>query len=298
MAFDRSYIAVIGICIIVLIVDFFMFYGTIWFIPLIVVAITIGWSKYWIDFFVNIQRQKNIEARFPDFIRYLAGAIRSGMPVSKAIVYVAKTDFGDLTPYVRKLANQMEWSIPVHKALNTFANETRNTVIKRSIATIIEAEQAGGNLEDVLESVTQSVIEIKKMKQRRKASIHSQVIQSYVIFVVFLVVMIVVQNMVVPYVVSMGQMEVRGAEEGIISPLGGIVETIKFDFSSFAAFSRTTGAWFVSLRGVFLMIALIQGFFTGVVIGKLAEGEMKPGLKHSLILMTLAFFVVTLSQGV
>lgn len=298
MAFDRTYILTIGIGAIILIVDFFTFYGTAWFIPVVVVAVTVAWSKYWIDFFINLQRQRNIEARFPDFIRYLAGAIKSGMPVSKAIIYVSKTDFGDLTPYVKKLANQIEWSISVHKSLKTFANDTKNSVIKRSIATVIEAEQAGGNMEDVLESVTQSVIEIKKMKQKRKANIHGQVIQSYVIFVVFLIVMIVVQNMVVPYVVGMGQMEVRGAGEGIINPLGGIVETVKIDISSLGGFIKSVNLWFVSLRGVFLMIALIQGFFTGIVIGKLAEGEMKPGLKHSLILMTLAFFVITLSQGV
>lgn len=294
----KSYIIAIAIGIIVLAVDIFAFYKTPWFIPLIIVAVTIAWSQYWVNFFVNLQRQRNIEARFPDFVRYLAGAIRSGMPVSRAIVYVAKTDFGDLTPHVKKLANQIEWSIPVHKALTTFANQTGNAVIKRAIATVIEAEQAGGNIEDVLETVTNSVIEIKKMKQRRRASIHSQVIQSYVIFVVFLIVMIVVQNLVVPYVTSMGEGERGLGEESVISPIGGIVEKIDFDFGSIGGFFNSVELWFTSLRGVFLMIALIQGFFTGVVIGKLSEGQMKPGLKHSLILMTLAFFVITLAQGV
>ncbi|PIN86989.1 hypothetical protein COV19_02235 [Candidatus Woesearchaeota archaeon CG10_big_fil_rev_8_21_14_0_10_44_13] len=298
MAFNKNYILTFGMGIVILILDIAMFYHTLWFIPLIVVALTIGWSQYWIDFFMNIQRQKNIEARFPDFVRYLAGAIKSGMPVSRAIIYVSKTDFGDLTPYVKKLANQVEWSIPVHKALNTFANETKNAVIRRAIATVVEAERAGGNLEDVLESVTNSVIEIKKMKQRRRASIQGQIIQNYVIFIVFLVVMIVVQNMVVPYVTAIGETESRGSDTGIIAPLGGVVEKVNFDFSSIDGFLNSMRAWFTSLRGVFLMIALIQGFFTGIVIGKLAEGQMAPGLKHSLILMTIAFFVITLSQGV
>lgn len=298
MEFKSKYLLSIGLGLIIFIVDFFVFLGTPWFIPMIVVAITVGWSQYWIDFFINVQRQRNIEARFPDFVRYLVGAIKSGMPVSQAIIYVSKTDFGDLTPYVRKLANQLEWSIPVHRAMTTFANETRNHVIKRAIATVIEAEQAGGNMEDVLESVTQSVIEIKKMKQKRSASIHGQVIQSYVIFIVFLIVMIVVQNLVVPYVVSMGQGGIGEGSEGIIQPLSGIVETVEIKFTSINDFMASMQDWFVSLRGVFLMLSLIQGFFTGVVIGKLAEGQIKPGLKHSLILMTLAFFVITLSQGV
>ncbi|MFC1755073.1 type II secretion system F family protein [Thermoproteota archaeon] len=298
MKIEKRHITAMILGVVLLFVDFLFFFRSPWFIPLIVIAITIGWSQYWIDFFVEMQRQKNLEERFPDFVRYLVGAIKSGMPMSKAILHVSKTDFSDLSPYVKKLANQVEWSIPLHKALMIFAYDTKNAVIKRAIATVIEAEQAGGNIEDVLETVTNSVINIKKIKDRRKASIHSQVIQSYVIFGVFLVIMIIVQNLVVPYVSSLGTPATGDATEGIINPIGGIVEKIDFDYSSFDGFISSMTEWFVSLRGIFLMISLIQGLFTGLVIGKLAEGQIYPGIKHSLILMTAAFFVISLSQAI
>ena len=298
MKTERRHIAGIALGLVLFFIDALFFFKSAWFIPLIVISVTVGWSQYWIDFFVELQRQKNLESRFPDFVRYLVGAIRSGMPISKAIAHVSKTDFGDLTPYVKKLANQVECSIPIHKALLIFAYDTKNAVIKRAIATVIEAEQAGGNIEDVLETVTLSVIDIKKIKDRRKASIHSQVIQSYVIFIVFLVIMIVVQNLVVPYVSSLGAPVAGSATEGIINPIGVSIEKVQLDYSSFPGFISSLIDWFVSLRGIFLMISLIQGFFTGLVIGKLAEGQVFPGLKHSLILMTIAFFVISLAQAV
>jgi flagellar protein FlaJ len=297
MKTEKRHIAAMLLGVSLLIIDLFFFFKSFWFIPLIIISVTIGWSQYWIDFFIELQRQKNLEARFPDFVRYLVGAIKSGMPISKSISHVSKTNFGDLTPYVKKLANQVEWAIPIHKSLMIFAHDTKNPVIKRAIATVIEAEQAGGNIEDVLETVTDSVINIKKIKDRRKAGIHGQVIQSYVIFIVFLVVMIIVQNLVVPYVSNLSSPTTTAATEGIINPLGGIITAIEIDYSSVSGFISTMGQWFLSLRGVFLMISLIQGFFTGIVIGKLAEGEIYPGLKHSLILMTLAFFVVSISQA-
>jgi len=70
-------------------------------------------------------------------------------------------------------------------------------------------------MEDVLTSITQSLVEIKKIKEQRRASIHSQVIQSYVIFFIFIGVMIVVQNMLVPYLL--------GGEDGgnLFSGVGG-----------------------------------------------------------------------------
>ena len=304
MKFEKRHATAILVGLLVLVLDLIFFIGTVWLVPMIVVAVTIGWSQYWIDFFINIQKQRNIEARFPDFVRYLVGGIRSGMPVSQAIIHVANTDFGSLSPHIKKLANQIEWSIPVHKALKIFAKDTNNPVIKRSIATVIEAEQAGGNIEDVLDTVTRSVIDIKKIKQKRKASIHSQIVQSYVIFIVFLAIMVVVQNMIIPYV--SGLTKQTGIEAtGIDAPVSliretpaSISETVQIDFSSVSSFFSSVNEWFISLRGVIMMIALIQGLFTGIVIGKLAEGQISPGLKHSLILMTLAFLVISISHGI
>ncbi|MBD3310079.1 hypothetical protein GF351_02575 [Candidatus Woesearchaeota archaeon] len=273
---------------------------TKWFIPLIVVAVTVAWFQYWMSYFLETRRQKEIESKFPEFVRNLAGAIKSGMPVGKAMLHVSSTDYGALTPYVTKMAHQTEWAIPIHKILINFANETRNKIIKRAVSTVIEAEQSGGSIEDVLESITNSLIEIKKIKEERRASIHGQLIQSYIIFFVFLAVMIVIQNMLVPYIVGMQE----SASQGLFgtAPVGatgleGMVKDIDVDFSSIPMFIETMGQWLTSLNGIFLMLATIQGFFAGVVIGKLSEGELRAGIKHSLILMTVAFFVITLAQG-
>jgi len=37
----------------------------------------------------------------------------------------------------------------------------------------------------------------------------------------------------------------------------------------------------------------VQGFFAGLVIGKLSEGSTKAGLKHSFIMMALAYLMTT-----
>ena len=45
------------------------------------------------------------------------------------------------------------------------------------------------------------------------------------------------------------------------------------------------------LSNAFLYLLLIQGFFSGLVIGKLSEGTIKPGIRHSFVLMLLAFLI-------
>jgi flagellar protein FlaJ len=301
MEIKKIHIWMIAVALAVLIIDFYLLLGTPVFIPMIAVAIVLGAIPFGFDFFAKQQRNKELEEKFPEFVRNLVGAIKSGMPAPKAILAVSTTDYGSLTPHVKKLANQIEWAIPLHKALLTFANETKNAVIKRAIFTVIQAEVSGGNIEDVLQSVTESVIEIKKIKERRKALINSQVIQNYIIFAVFLIVMVVIQNMLVPYVANIEQKTMPGLESGGIelmqTGMTGMTKIVTIDTTSIEVFLRTLGEWLVSLHGIFLMIAIIQGFFAGLVIGKLSEGDLSSGIKHSIILMLVSFLLITFAQG-
>src|SRR3989338_82377 len=199
MVLKTRHIIGLALGILILFLDFYYFIGKPVFMSIIVIGVTVIWLNFWIDFIVRKRDEREYEARFVEFVRNLVGAVKSGMPISKAIIHISDTDYGSLSPFVKKLAAKMEWSIPVHKAMMSFANETNNKVIKRAVATVIEAEQSGGNIEDVLEEITSSLIEIKKIKEKRTASIHSQVVQSYIIFFVFLGIMIIIQNILIPY---------------------------------------------------------------------------------------------------
>jgi flagellar protein FlaJ len=46
----------------------------------------------------------------------------------------------------------------------------------------------------------------------------------------------------------------------------------------------------------FMYLLLIQGFFSGLAVGLLAEGNIKAGIKHSFVLMFIAFLTFALSN--
>jgi len=268
------------------------FKNTFMFLPFITVSLVIASSQMWMDYFISIRRERDLEEKFPEYVRNLVEAIKSGLSVSASIVHVSQIKYGALTPHVRKLANQVTWSIPLHRALANFANATGNKMIKRAIATVIEAKESGGSLEEVLETITTSVVEIKKIKEKRRTEIFAQVMQNYFIFFVFLSVMVVIQNILLPYVSGLG---VTPGSEAMASSM--LERSATVDFSSPAAFILSLGRWFISLNGVFVMVAVVQGLFAGIVIGKLSEGNIKYGFKHSFILVVLGFIIMTLSQG-
>jgi flagellar protein FlaJ len=293
---------IIGIGLVILIIDTLFFRSTAWFFPIVVLAISVAWVQFWILLIVKDKKRKELEDKFVEFVRNVVNSVKAGMPVPLAIRHVAYKDYGSLNPYAQKLANQLEWSIPLHKALWNFALSTKNSIIRRSVATVIEAEKSGGNIGDVLDSVARSVLEIRKLRDERRAVIYGQVVQSYIIFFVFLGVMIIIKDSLVPYLAMMQTGSLQELSKSGISlirgDVGELVKIVAIDYSSVGGFFSSLGRWFASMQGVFLMLAIIQGFFAGLSIGKLAEDRVSAGLKHSLILMTIAAFVMSISVGV
>jgi len=279
LKFKIKYLIGIIIALILFSIDYLIFFGKRWFWPGIVVCISIAWLQFWMDYINEIKRQKEIELKFLEFIRNLVESVKSGISIPKSILHVSNEDYGALNPYIKKLANQIEWGIPIHKAFNIFANDTENDVIKRSIAIIIEAEESGGNIGDVLDSVANSVVNVKKMKEERRSSAFSQIIQGYIVFFVFITIMLLLQLWLFP---KFG--EISSSLQG---GLGG--------FSSI-----TSGEDKMSqeqLDRIFFSLVLIQGFFTGLMVGKFSEGSIKQGLLHSLILMTVGALIITTAKG-
>ena len=280
LKFKKIYIVWIVLAVLIIIFDIYAYYKIeilkrfVW--AILVLAINIAWAHFWIDFFREGKRQKEIELKFLEFIRNLVENVKSGTSIPKGILQVADKDYGALSQYIKKLAYQIEWGIPMHNALLIFSEDTDNPVIKRSIAIMIEADQSGGNIADILQSVSSSVINIKKMKEERKSSVSSQIVQGYIVFVIFIIVMLVLQIMLFP-------------------KLGGITSELSSSANVLGIKSGSQDK--VNLDAIFFALILIQGFFDGLVIGKFSEGSIKHGIIHSLILMTMSALIITTVKG-
>ncbi|MBS3117772.1 type II secretion system F family protein [Candidatus Woesearchaeota archaeon] len=279
--FKKEYFVGISLALVLLVLDVLFLRSTRWFIAIIIVSINIGWLQFWIDFFREQNRQKEIDTKFLEFVRNLVSTAKSGLSIPRAIIQASGEDYGALTPYVRKLSHQVEWGVPVEKALLTFAKDTRNAVISRSVSIVIEASKAGGDIENVLDSVTDSVMYVKKIKQERKSGTYSQIVQGYIVFFIFIAIMLVLQLWLFPQFSNLKGLGQGGSE------LAG---------------SLGTGAIFgegkrADIDSIFFSLILVQGFFSGVMIGAFSEGSVKRGLLHSLVLMTLATLIITTAKG-
>lgn len=275
-------VAWIGIiaAVMLIAVDTIFFLGQKLFLFLIGIALVIGVAPFMLDLMRESKREEEVGRMFLEFSRNLAESATTGTPISKSIVSMSKKNYGALTPYVQKMANQISLGIPVSAAMQTFADDIDSKVIRRAVALIRESEKAGGEIDYILASVANSISETEKLKKERKAAIFNLIVQGYIIFFIFIGIMLVMEFKILP--LTFGSEATGGLFSG--AELGGI-----------GANTSATGEKLSpeQISSLFLYLLLAQGFFAGLTIGKLSEGSLKSGLKHSFILTIAAFLIST-----
>lgn len=277
--FQTRHILFIILGIILIIGNFVYFWNTRWFKPTFVISLLIMSIQFLIDYFAENRRQQEIETKFMEFVRALVGTVKSGISIPKAVIQISNEDYGALNPYVKKIAAQLEWGFPLNEALETFAKDANNKVINKAVYIVIEAEKSGGDMTEVLNAVSSSVYSIKKIKEERKSSVYSQIVEGYIIFFMFIGIMLIMQVYLMPKISSLST-EGLGEMGSVILPgMGGQVQNLSLD---------TTFTW----------MTIIQGLFAGLLIGKFSEGEIKYGIKHSLILVIIGYLIISTVTGV
>ena len=265
----------------ILIINFLMLsdvpelFSTINIVALVIFALPIVLLRY-----TEYNEVKEVEEMFPVFLRDFVQTIRGGMTLPAAIKAVAKNDYKALNSYVKRMAAQLDWGIAVDRVLLSFGKRSKSKLIMRIISSVIESNRFGGNLSDTFEALSNTAVQIDRLREERKLSMNSQMITGYVVFFVFLGVMIGLQKFLVP---SLGNINSAGMS-GSLGSLSGSAPV--------AQSTDIAGEYNVIFRN----LILIQGLFAGLSVGKMAEGDILGGAKHSALMM-LAGFVVFAVAG-
>lgn len=219
--------------------------------------------------YTRYSKRKELEEQFVSFLMDLTDSIDSGMTLPLALEHCSRRNYLSLSKYIDDMVAQVNWGVSFRKALDTFARKTRSKPIRRAVSTIIETYSVGGKVSDTLRSVSKSMTTINKLNAERRASVYSQVVTSYMIFFIFIFIMVVIQVFILP--------------------------TLSLENISDVAFSEATPLTPEEYSQVFSMFIIIQGFFAGLATGKMAEGSVPAGLKHSLLLIFIGYVIFSLA---
>lgn len=210
-----------------------------------------------------------VEARLPDFLNDLAETRRAGLTLTASLQSAASSDYGALSPEIRKMADQVSWGIPFTTALAQFAGRVKTSLVQRSCFLIIEAAKTGGSVADILKAAARDAYEIKALQSERRTTMMTYLIVLYVVFFVFLTVIAVMQTQFIPHVIAANE---AVATQGAQSPFGG-----------------GTGLQQASITASYYDALMVQAIGNGIVAGVLSEGRITAGLRHVAIMALAAW---------
>ena len=248
---------------------------------------------------------KAAENQFPNLVRDLADAIRSGMSFKEAIALVSKANYGKLSDEVNKMHNRLSWGTPFLRVIEIFGSRVKGSkLMTESLNIITESFKSGGNVAKTLDSIARDMIMFKEIEAERESMTRQHVMIMYGIFFMFLGISIMIIYVMVPMI---GSQATTAATGGAIGGFGleftNPCQDINiFPCNLFALFGyifNITEGITLYYTSLFFMMVLLQGVFTGLIAGQLGENSVIAGSKHSLIMVavTLTVFLFLAKAG-
>ena len=222
------------------------------------------------------RRTGKLEAEFPAMVRDISLSVKSGMTLKGAMSIAAGGQYGALTPAIKQIDNMMSWGVSFEDALLHFAKKYPTPLIRRTIFTLIEASRMGGQLGEILEGVATDAEETKALERKRSSETKPYLMVCYISYFVFLAVILIMSYIFLP-------MMKEAAEVATGEALPGGLGQFAVSDEDLALYNR-----------LFFHALVIQGFFAGIVTGKLGEGKAVAGLKHSVFFIVVAVIAYTL----
>jgi flagellar protein FlaJ len=222
----------------------------------------------------QMARIEQIETRLPDFLRDVAEAGRFGMTLPDAIITASKGRYGLLTEEIKRMASQLEWGVPVSTALGLFEERVPTPLVRRVVSIITRANEAGGNVADVLTMVARNAREDQLNFEARKITMLTYVTVIYISFFVFLFTVLILAADFLPAMISAGQSVANSAVGA-----GGSAVSLQFQFVP-------------SLFLAFLVAVIAHAVGDGVMAGILHNARISDGLRHATILLAIGWLMM------
>jgi flagellar protein FlaJ len=218
----------------------------------------------------KLARIQRIEERLPDFLRDVAEAGRFGMTLPDAIVVASRGRYGLLTDEIKKMASQLEWGVPVNTALTLFEERVPTPLVKRVVSIVTRANEAGGNVADVLTMVAHDTRAYQQGQASRRISMLTYVTVIYISFFVFLVTIYIMAAVFLPQMVIAG----KGITSSSLLTSGGGSSAVNLQFGVVP-----------ELFLAFMVAVIVHAVGDGIMAGVLYNGRFANGFQHATIML-------------
>ncbi len=236
--------------------------------------------------FLDLQaegRGKQVERVLPDALQLIASNIKSGLTTERALLVSARPEFGPLEFELKRISTRILSGVPIEKAILEVPKHIKSTLVERTMWLLARGISSGGEIADLLLQLSRNLRTQITLQSEAHASI-----SIYIILIFFSAAfggpaLYAVSSFIVEVMSSQAgnQPQINPASlsaagsrfSGLGSFVGGRTEMISPEFVIF----------FVEL------MLLVGGFFASLILGSIATGKEKDGVKYIPFIMLCSF---------
>jgi len=258
-----AWIGSVSLAVAIILSGYFTFWGSPTFDEFVLFAVIVAIFPPTILNYVDYRWRKAVNDHLPDLFRSIVQAQETGMTLPQALEEASKRDYGPLTAELKKMTSQISWGMTFEDALLALERRVNTVLMQRTVPMIIEASRSGGHVERVFDPMGKFIQTTLLLDKERQNQTRPYIAIIYVAFFVFLFTIILLFK---SFFASIEGLPILGS--AVMAP--------------------------EEMQRMFFHMTAIQAFFGGVVAGKMGEGTISAGLKHSLILMLCGYIALKL----
>jgi len=218
--------------------------------------------------YLDTRWKLSVDKNIPEFLREMSEAGRTGVTLTRALDFASKRRYGPLSSELEKVVAKLSWGGNFEDAMKSFAERIETKLARRTAVLLSEIHRSGGDIRDVIDTVSKHIRELQTIEEERRSQLRMYIAIVYVAFFIFIFIDYILLKTFFARIESLKEM---AKEEGTLFLMK------ELDLKT--------------ITNMMSHMATIQGLFGGLVAGKMGEGALGAGLKHSLILMVIGFLV-------
>ncbi len=236
--------------------------------------------------FLDLQaegRGKQVEKVLPDALQLVASNIKSGLTTERALLVSARPEFGPLEFELKRISTRVLSGVPIEKAILEVPKHIKSTLVERTMWLLARGISSGGEIADLLLQLSRNL--------RTQITLQSEAHASISIYVILIFFSAAFGGPAL-YAVSSFIVEVMDAQvssQPQINPAN--LAAAGSRFSGLGGFvggrSGIISPEFVIFFAQIML--LVGGIFASLILGAIATGKEKDGVKYVPAVMLFSF---------
>ncbi len=227
-------------------------------------------------------RGKQVERILPDALQLIASNIKSGLTTERALLMSARPEFGPLETELKRVSTRILAGMPVEKAIMEIPKHIKSRLVERTTWLLARGISSGGEIADLLMQLSRNL--------RTQLALQSEAHASISIYIILIF-----------FSAAFGGPALYAVSSFIVEVMSSQSSTTNVDTSAIAAAGSRFGGMSSFVGGessiidpefviMFAQIMLlIGGVFASLILGAIATGKEKDGLRYIPVLLFFSF---------